>query len=91
MEWNIANVTKTNKLFYERITGQGQDKVSLHPDSSDYQGDDLGEQVRPWSGELRPVNTEIDLTRYISMKLAGRQLNILILQLFEPKNMVILV
>ena len=34
MESNIANVTKTNNLLYERITAQEQDKVSLHPDSS---------------------------------------------------------
>ena len=62
MESNIANVTKTNNLLHERITAQEQDKVSLHPDSSEYQGDDLGEEVRPSSEELRPVNTEIDLT-----------------------------
>ena len=62
MESNIANVTKTNKILHERITAQEQDKVSLHPDSSDYQEDDLGEKVRPSSEELRPVNTEIDLT-----------------------------
>ena len=62
MESNIANVTKTNNLLHERITAQEQDKVSLHPDSSEYQGDDLGGEVRPSSEELRPVNTEIDLT-----------------------------
>ena len=61
-ESNIANVTKTNNLLQEKITAQEQDKVSLHPDSSEYQGDDLGEEVRPSSEELRPVNTEIDLT-----------------------------
>ena len=61
MESNIANVTKTNNLLQEKITAQEQDKVSLHPDSSEYQGDDLGEEVRPSSEELRPVNTEIDL------------------------------
>ena len=44
------------------ITAQEQDKVSLHPGSSEYQGDDLVEEVRPSSEELRPVNTEIDLT-----------------------------
>ena len=62
MESNIANVTKANSLLQEKITTQEQDKVSLHPDSSEYQGDDLGEEVRPSSEELRPVNTEIDLT-----------------------------
>ena len=62
MESNIANVIKTNNLLQERITAQEQDRVSLHPDSSDYQGNDLGEEVRPSSEELRPVNTEIDLT-----------------------------
>ena len=49
MESNIANVTKTNSLFHERITAQEQDKVSLHPDLSENQGDDLGEEVRPSS------------------------------------------
>ena len=39
-----------------------QDKVSLHSDSSKYWGNDLGEEVRPSSEELCPVNTEIDLT-----------------------------
>ena len=62
MESNIANVTKTNNLLQEKITAQEQDKISLHPDSSEYQGDDLGEKVRPSPEELRPVNTEIDLT-----------------------------
>ena len=62
MESNIANITKTNNLLQEKITAQEQDKVSLHPDSSEYQGDDLGEEVRPSSEELRPANTEIDLT-----------------------------
>ena len=62
MESNIANVTKTNILFHERITSQEQDKVSLQHDSSKYQGDDLGEEVRPSSEELRPVKTETDLT-----------------------------
>ena len=62
MESNIANVTRTNNLLNERITAQEQDKVSRHPDSSEHQGDDLGEEVRPSSVELRPVNTEIDLT-----------------------------
>ena len=64
MESNIANVTKTNNLLHERITALEQYKVSLHPDSSvsrEYQGDDLGEEVRPSSEELRPVRTEIDL------------------------------
>ena len=60
MESNIANATKTNNL-HESITSQEQDKVSLHPDSSEYQGDDLGEEVRPSSEELRSVNTEIVL------------------------------
>ena len=49
MESNIANVTKTNSLFHERITALEQDKVSLHPDLSENQGDDLGEEVRPSS------------------------------------------
>ena len=62
MESNIANVIKTNNLLQERITAQEQDRVSLHPDSSDYQGNDLGEEVRPSSEELRPVNTDTDLT-----------------------------
>ena len=62
IESNIANVTKTNHFLHERITVQVQDKVSLHPDSSEYQGDDLGEEVNPSSEELRPVNTDIDLT-----------------------------
>ena len=62
MEPSIDNATKTNNLLQEKITAQEQDKVSLHPDSSEYQGDDLGEEVRPSSEELRPVNTEIDLT-----------------------------
>ena len=62
MESNIANVTKTSNLLHERITAQEQDKVSLHPDSSEYQGDDLGEEIRPSSEELRPINTEIDVT-----------------------------
>ena len=44
---NIAHVTKTNNFLHERITAQEQDKVSLHPVSSDYQGNDLGEEVRP--------------------------------------------
>ena len=61
MESNIANVVKTNNL-HERITAQEQEKVSLYPDSSEYQVHDLGEKVRPSSEELRPVNTEIDLT-----------------------------
>ena len=54
---NIAN-----SFLHERITAQEQDKVSVHPDSSEYHGDDLGEEVRTSAGELRPVNTEIDLT-----------------------------
>ena len=62
MESNIANVTKTNNLLHERITAQEQDKVFLHPDLWEHQGDDLGQEVRPSSQELRPVNTEIDLT-----------------------------
>ena len=57
---NIANVTKTNKLLQERITDQEQNKVSLHPKLSEYQGDDLGEEGRPSFEELRPVNTEVD-------------------------------
>ena len=60
MESNIANVTKTN--LQERMTAQERHKVSLHPDSSEYQGDDLGEEVRPSFEEVRPVNTNIDLT-----------------------------
>ena len=62
MESNIANVTKTNNILHERSTAQEQDKISVHPDSLKYQRNDLGEQVRSWSEELRPVNTEIDLT-----------------------------
>ena len=62
LESNIANVTKTNKLLHKRMTAQEQDKVSLHPDSSEYQGDDLGEEVRLSSEMLRLVNTEIHLT-----------------------------
>ena len=62
MESNIANVTKTNNLLQEKITVQEEDKVSLHPNLSEYQGDELVEEVRPLSEELRPVNTEIDLT-----------------------------
>ena len=46
MESNIANVTKTNNLLREGITAQEQDKVSLHRDSSEYQGDDLGVGAR---------------------------------------------
>ena len=62
MESNIANVTKTNNLLQERITAQEQNNVSRHPDSSEYQGDDLDEEGKPSSEELRPVNTEICLT-----------------------------
>ena len=62
IELNIANVTKTNNIPRVRITAQEQDKVSLHPNSSEYQGDHVGEEVRPLSEELRPGNTEIDLT-----------------------------
>ena len=62
MESNIANVTKSNNLLHERITAQEQDKVSLHPDSSGYQGDDFDEEVRSLSEVLCPVNTKIDLT-----------------------------
>ena len=61
MESNIANFTKTNN-FQEKITAQEHDKVFLYPDSSEYQGNNLGEEVRPLSKELRPVNTEIDIT-----------------------------
>ena len=62
MESIIDNITKTNTLLHERITAQEQDKVSLYPDSLEYQGDDFGDEVRPLFKELRPVNTEIDLT-----------------------------
>ena len=62
VESNTANVTKTNNLLQERITAQEQDKVSIHPDLSEYQGDNLGEEGRPSSEELRPVNKEIDLS-----------------------------
>ena len=55
IELNIANVTKTSNLLHERITAQKQEQVSLRPDSSEYQGDDLGE-------EFRLVNMETDLT-----------------------------
>ena len=61
-ESNTANVTKTNNLLQEIITAQELDKVSLHPNSSEYQGYDLDEEVRPSSEEVRPVNTEINLT-----------------------------
>ena len=61
LELNITNVIKTNNL-HERITAQEQDKVSLYVDSFEYQGDDLDEEVRHSSEELRTVNTEIDLT-----------------------------
>ena len=57
MESNIANVAKTNNLLQEKITSQKQNEVSLHPDLSEYQGDDLDEEVRLSSEELRPVNT----------------------------------
>ena len=60
MESHIANVT--NKLLHKRITAQEQDKVFLHPDSLEYQGDDLGEGVNLSSEELRPVNMEKDFT-----------------------------
>ena len=62
MESNIAYVTETNNLLQERITAQEQDKVSLHPASAEYQGNDLGEEGRPSTEESRPVNMEIDLT-----------------------------
>ena len=61
LELNITNVIKTNNL-HERITAQEQDKVSLYVDSFEYQGDDMDEEVRHSSEELRTVNTEIDLT-----------------------------
>ena len=61
MESNTVNVIKTNNLLQEKVTAQEQDKVSLHPDSSEYQGDDLGEEVRSSSEELHPVSMEIDL------------------------------
>ena len=63
MESTIVDyVTKTNNLLQERIAAQEQDKISLHPDSSEYQGNDLGEECRSSSEELRPVNMEIHLT-----------------------------
>ena len=63
MESTIVDyVTKTNNLLQESIAAQEQDKISLHPDSSEYQGNDLGEEGRFSSEELRPVNMEIDLT-----------------------------
>ena len=49
MESNIANVTKSNNLLHERIIAQEWDKVSLHPDSSGYQGDHFDEEVRSLS------------------------------------------
>ena len=61
MESNIANDTKTNNPLQERITAQNQDKVSLFADSSEYQEDDLGEEIRPSSQGLSPVDTKIDL------------------------------
>ena len=63
MESTIVDyVTKTNNLLQERIAAQEQDKISLHPDLSEYQGNDLGEEGRSSSEELRSVNMEIDLT-----------------------------
>ena len=44
MESIIASATKTDKP-HERITSQEQDKVSLHSDSLEHQGDYLGEEV----------------------------------------------
>ena len=61
MEANIVNATDSHNLLHEIMTAQEQDKVSLHPDSSEYQGDDLGEEVRSSSEELHPVSMEIDL------------------------------
>ena len=46
IESNIVNVTKVYNLLYERTTAQEQDKVSLHPDSSGYQGVDLMSYTR---------------------------------------------
>ena len=43
---NKVTVTKVYNLLYERTTAQEQDKVSLHPDSSEYQGVDLTSYTR---------------------------------------------
>ena len=45
IESNTANVTKTNKLFHEKITVQEQDKVSLHTNLGDL-GDEVGEEFK---------------------------------------------
>ena len=39
-----------------------QSKVSLHPNSSEYQGNNVGEEVRKLGVDLRPGNTERGLT-----------------------------
>ena len=44
MKSNIASATKTDKP-HERITSLEQDKVSLHSDSLEHQGDYLGEEA----------------------------------------------
>lgn len=51
MESNIANVTKANNLH--KRTAQEQDKIPLQSNSSEYQVDDLVEEVSPPSEELR--------------------------------------
>ena len=60
MESNIANVTKANNLY--KRTAQEQDKISLQSNSSEYQVDDLVEEVNPSSEELRLK----DICKYIS-------------------------
>ena len=62
IESNIAVSLKLITFFRKESLPQEKDKVFLHPDSSEYQGDELCEEVRPSSEELHPVNTEIDLT-----------------------------
>ena len=48
--------------FFNQFSSQGKGKVSLHPISSEYQGNDVDEEVKLLSEELHHVNTEIDLT-----------------------------
>ena len=66
MEPNIVNVTKTNNLLHDRITAQEQDKVVFHSGSSEHQGADLGEKVRPSPEELRSVKVVRDQTEAMS-------------------------
>ena len=55
VETNIVNVSRVINLHHETITAQEQDNVSLYPDSSEYQGDDLGEEDRSSSDEIDPI------------------------------------